>query len=276
MTLWLHMLACMSVRFYGGPHSDRGQGPAKWVTYVPWTFAGLTILGQIIWVLVAGETRTFFTIMTVTTFFLASVTHAYFNRGAAWTISFFAITLFYGWLIEALGTATSFPFGTYTYGDSLGPSLGAVPLVIPLAWSMMAYPVLIAVQRLVATPIATAFIGGWLLAAWDLFLDPMMVGEGYWTWQNIGWTLPGIPDIPLQNFLGWLLGSIFLMYALNFLPRKFAKDYVPNTLLMWTYFSNILAAAIFFGEPAVALWGGICMGLVMIPWMWRIWSQPQW
>jgi putative membrane protein len=141
---------------------------------------------------------------------------------------------------------------------------------------MMAYPVLIAVQRLVATPMATAFIGGWLLAAWDLFLDPMMVGEGYWTWQNIGWTLPGIPDIPLQNFLGWLLGSIVLMYALNFLPRKVTKEYVPNTLLIWTYLSNILAAAVFFGEPAVALWGGICMGLVMIPWMWRIWSQPQW
>ena len=270
------MLANMSVRFYGGPHSDRGKGPPRWTNYVPWVFAGITILGQIIWVLVQGDVRTFFTILTVVTFFLTSVTHAFFHRGLAWTLSFFSITLAYGWLIEALGSATSFPFGSYTYSEALGPSLGAVPLIIPMAWSMMAYPVLLAVQRLVSTPIATAFIGGWLLASWDLFLDPMMVGEGYWTWQNIGWILPGIPDIPLQNFLGWLLGSIGLMYALNLLPRKVAKDYVPNPMLMWIYFSNILAAAVFLGTPAVALWGGICMSLVVIPWMWRIWSQPQW
>ena len=270
------MLANMSVRYYSGPHSDRGQGPPHWTVYIPWVLAGLTIAGQIIWVLVSGDVRTFFTIMTVITFFGASVSHAYLNRGAGWTFGFFSITLFYGWAIEAVGTATAFPFGTYTYSAYLGPSIGAVPAIIPLAWSMMAYPVLIAVQRLVSTPMATAFIAGWLLASWDLFLDPMMTGEDYWIWDNVGWVLPGIPDIPLQNFLGWFLGSLALMYVLNFLPRKVAKDHVPNTLLIWTYFSNILAAAVFFGEPAVAAWGGVCMGLVMIPWMWRIWSQPQW
>jgi putative membrane protein len=270
------MLANMSVRFYGGPHSDRGKGAPRWSNYVPWVFAGITILGQIIWILVQGDVRAFFTILTVVTFFLTSVTHAYFRRGLSWTLSFFSITLVYGWCIEALGTATSFPFGPYTYSGIIGPSLGPVPIIIPLAWSMMAYPVRLAVQRLVSAPMATAFIGGWLLASWDLFLDPMMVGEGYWTWQNIGWVLPGIPDIPLQNFLGWLLGSIGLMYALNLLPRKVAKDHVPNTMLIWIYFSNILAAAVFLGTPAVAIWGGVCMGLVMIPWMWRIWSQPQW
>jgi putative membrane protein len=140
----------------------------------------------------------------------------------------------------------------------------------------MAYPVMLATQRMAATPLATAFIGGWLLASWDLFLDPMMVGEGYWTWNELGWVLPGIPTIPLQNFLGWLLSAIALAFALNLLPRKVANDAVPNTLLIWIYFSNILAAAVFFGTIGVALWGGIAMGLIMFPWMWRIWSQPQW
>jgi uncharacterized membrane protein len=266
----------MSMRVYNGPHSDRGSNRPSWANYVPWVFTALTILGQILWILVSGDTRIFFTAMTVTTFFLASLSHAYLRRGLGWTCSFFSISFTFGWLIEVLGTTTQFPFGDYDYSDKLGLAVLGVPILIPMAWSMMAYPVMLATQRMAATPLATAFIGGWLLAAWDLFLDPMMVGEAYWTWNELGWVLPGIPDIPLQNFLGWLLSAIALAFALNLLPRKIANDTVPNTLLIWIYFSNILAAAVFFGAIGVALWGGIAMGLFMFPWMWRIWSQPQW
>jgi len=270
------MLGGMSMRVYNGPHSERGSNRAPWVKYVPWGFTAITILGQILWILVSGDTRIVFTTITVSGFFLASVSHAYLRRGLGWTISFFSITLSFGWLIEVLGTVTKFPFGDYDYSDKLGFALLTVPILIPMAWSMMAYPVMLATQRMAATPLATAFIGGWLLASWDLFLDPMMVGEGYWTWNELGWVLPGIPTIPLQNFLGWLLSAIALAFALNLLPRKVANDAVPNTLLIWIYFSNILAAAVFFGTIGVALWGGIAMGLIMFPWMWRIWSQPQW
>ncbi len=108
-----------------------------------------------------------------------------------------------------------------------------------------------------------------MLAAWDLFLDPQMVGQGYWTWSEIGWELPGIPGIPMQNFLGWLLGSIVLMWLLNLLPRKTASDVVPATMLAWVFASNVLANLVFFGRPGVALWGGICMGAVVIPYLWR-------
>ena len=191
-------------------------------------------------------------------------------------LGFLAISLLFGFGVEALGLATSFPFGTYAYSSSLGPAIAGVPLLIPLAWSMMAYPCLLAAQRLSTTGLGTAVIGGWVLAAWDLFLDPQMVGEKYWTWQPSGWTLPGIPGIPMQNFLGWLLAAMVLMWMLDRLPRKAASDAVPNVLLMWVYASSVLANALFFHRPGVALWGGICMGLVVIPWLWRLWSQPQW
>lgn len=261
---------------YTGPHSDRGRGPSGWVSYLPWGFVAATILGQIVWVLTSGGPRTALTVLTVITFFLAGATHAYLLRGLAWTAGFLSITLVFGWGIEALGLATSFPFGSYAYASSLGPAIAGVPLVIPLAWSMMAYPCLIAVQRMSITTLGTAVLGGWLLASWDLFLDPQMVSEGYWTWTDAGWPLPGIPGIPLQNYLGWLLAAIVLMAALDRLPRKAVSDAVPNVMLMWIYFSNVLANLLFFHRPGVALWGGICMGIVVIPWLWRLWSQPQW
>lgn len=236
----------------------------------------MTILAQIVWVLVPDTSRTIVTAASVTFFFLASTSHAYLSRGLGWTAGYLGITLGFGWLIEVLGTMTQFPFGDYVYTDALGPALLGVPILIPMAWAMISYPMLLAVQRLSTTNLGVALIGGWLLMAWDLFLDPQMVGEGYWTWNSVGWEVPGIDGIPLQNFLGWWLGGIVLMFLLDRLPRKVVADGVPNTLLLWTFASNVLGAAVFFDRPMVALWGGIAMGVVVIPWAWRLWSQPQW
>jgi putative membrane protein len=141
---------------------------------------------------------------------------------------------------------------------------------------MMSYPILLAVQRLSSTALGVAVLGSWLLFSWDLFLDPQMVGEGYWTWSNVDWTLPGIDNIPLQNFLGWLLSGFVLMWLLDRLPRKSAKDGVPILMLSWMFVSNVLANAVFFERPAVAIWGGFAMAIVVLPWWWRLWTQPQW
>lgn len=266
----------MSVRVYTGPHSDRGGLPSGWIVYVPWVFAGATILAQIAWILVQPNVRLVLTIVSVITFFLASIIHAFISRGFAWASGYLGITLVTSFAIEAIGVATQFPFGAYAYGDALGIALLGVPLIIPLAWSMMAYPILLATQRLTGPGLPTILVGGWLFASWDLFLDPQMVQAGYWSWSSSGWTLPGVEGIPLQNFLGWLLAGFALMALLERLPRKVAKDGVPTLMLSWVYASNVLAAAAFFGDWPVALWGGLCMGLVVIPWWWRAWSQPQW
>ena len=266
----------VSQRVYTGPRSEAGRPGNRWIRLIPWAFVASTVGIQIAWVLVPDSARIAMTAASVTSFFLASVSHAFLNRGLAWTLGFFAITMAFGWLIEVLGTTTQFPFGEYVYTDALGIAVLGVPILIPMAWSMVAYPMLLAVQRLSTTSLGVALIGGWLLMAWDLFLDPQMVGEGYWTWQTIGWELPGIDGIPLQNFLGWWLAGIVLMFILDRLPRKAANDSAPNTLLLWTYASNVLGAAVFFGRPSVAIWGGIAMGVVVIPWAWRLWSQPQW
>lgn len=266
----------MSQRVYTGPRPTGGPSPSTWVRFLPWALALLTILMQISWVLAGGSTRTALTILTVTTFFLTSAVHAAMNRGITWTAGFLAITLMFGWLIEVIGTITQFPFGDYTYTNALGPALLGVPIVIPMAWSMMSYPILLAAQRLSSTGFGVALIGGWLMFSWDLFLDPQMIAEGYWIWNDTTWALPGIDGVPLQNFLGWLLSAFILMWLLDRLPRKAAKDGVPNLMLSWMFLSNVLANAVFFDRPTVAIWGGVCMGLVVLPWWWKLWSQPQW
>ena len=262
----------MSVRVYQGPHSDGRRSPVTW-TWLPWLFAGITIGGQIIWLL-ATPARDALTILTVVTFFLASVTHAWITRGWLWTLGYVAIAAGVGWGMEAIGVRTGLPFGRYSYAETLGPTLLGVPVVVMLAWAMMAYPCLLAARRLSRTRAGVIVFGSWLLAAWDLFLDPQMVSEGHWTWESPDPGLPGIPGIPLTNYLGWVLTAVIIMTLLERLPTtKWTADGVPTLMLLWVYCSNVLANAVFFGRPWVALWGGVIMGIVVLPWAWITWTR---
>ena len=230
----------------------------------PW-LAAATVLLQIGYPLTSGDVREALTIATVVVFFLASTSHALVHRGAAWAAAYVLVTGGLGLVAEAVGTATGFPFGTYDYADSLGPKLLGVPVVIPLAWAMFAYPCLVVGQRLARTPLGAAAVGGFALASWDLFLDPQMVEAGHWRFADVTAALPGAPGIPLSNYLGWLLVGWLMLGLLQLLGRRDADDRVPGTLFLWTWGSSVLANAVFFGRPLVALTGGIVMGLVAVP-----------
>lgn len=263
----------MSVRVYSGPHADRRHGPGAVVRGIPWVLTGLTVLGQIAWILADGTGRVALTLATVVTFFLASATHAAITRGIAWTLGYLVAAMGIGLAAEVIGTRTRIPFGDYAYSDLLGPTVLGVPVVIPLAWAMMAYPCLLAARRLSRSPVLVPLLGAWLLATWDLFLDPQMVGEGYWVW-NIGEpALPGVAGIPLQNYAGWLLVSLLMMLVLDRLPRRRGEDGVPTLLLLWTYVGGIVANLVFLDRPWVAFWGGVGMGVVVLPWAWRVWTS---
>jgi hypothetical protein len=135
-----------------------------------------------------------------------------------WTAVLVLVTAGTGLLAESLGTSTGFPFGSYEYADSLGWKLLSVPVVIPLAWAMMAYPCLLVGQRLASTRLGAAVVGGAALASWDLFLDPQMVEAGHWTWSDVQLALPGSPGIPVSNYLGWLLVAVLMVGVLQLLP----------------------------------------------------------
>lgn len=227
--------------------------------------AALTVLLQVGYPLFSGSRRDALTVITVLAFFAASVTHAAVHRGLRWAAALVVVTAGTGLLAEAVGTATGVPFGDYDYAGSLGWQVFSVPVVVPMAWTMMAYPCLLVGQRLASSSVVAALLGGAALAAWDLFLDPQMVEAGHWTWRDVELSWPGSPDVPVSNSLGWLLVAVVMVGALQLLPRRDADDRVPAALFLWTYASSVLAFAVFFGRPLVALVGGIGMGLVAVP-----------
>ena len=140
-----------------------------------------------------------------------------------------------------------------------------MPVVVPLAWAMFAYPCLLVGQRLGAHPRARGGRRRWALASWDLFLDPQMVAAGHWTWTDVRVGLPGAPDVPVSNTLGWLRSACSWSACCSAPPRARADDRQPAALFLWTYASSVLAFAVFFGRPLVALVGAVAMGLVAVP-----------
>jgi uncharacterized membrane protein len=244
--------------------------PAPSVRLLPWGLGGAAILAEIGYPLTSGDVRSRLTVVTVLVFCAASLTHAWLWRGRRWALTLLVVSAGVGLLAEAVGTRTGFPFGNYTYARTLGPRLVGVPVVVPLAWTMMAYPTLVVGRRLASGPVV-ALVAGAALAAWDLFLDPQMVAAGHWTWTDPHPALPGVPGVPVTNFVGWLAVAVVMQGLLHaLLPDRPADDRLPAVLFLWTYASSVLAAAVFFGRPGVALVGGLGMGVMALPYAWSV------
>lgn len=242
------------------------------VARIPWALAGVAVLAQIAWPLTSGSARVVNTTTVVLFFAAAVVTHAWIYRGWQWAAGYTAIVLVFGLGVERLGVSTGWPFSPYEYTDALQPQILGVPVVVPLAWLMMAYPAWNIGGRLGRSKdgvsrVGAIIIGAYALTAWDVFLDPQMVGEGYWVWLSGLPGLPGIPEIPAVNYLGWFVSALVLMTALSFLPTSDCPQGVPALLYGWTWIGGIIANLFFFGRPVVALWGGAAMAVVAVPYL---------
>jgi uncharacterized membrane protein len=237
---------------------------------LPWVLLGLLVLVQICYPLTSGHLRASLTVSTVLTGYVLSLSHAALTRGPRAALALVATATLGGFAVEAVGVATGFPFGFYDYSGELGPKLLDVPLIIPLAWTWMAWPAWVAATRLLRSRVGRVLVAAAGLAAWDLFLDPQMVAEGYWRWQSPSPALPGVPGVPIGNYLGWLGFALLLMAALAVAAGPAAREPAGGdapilALWFWTYASSVLAHAVFLGLPASAAWGGLLMGAAVLP-----------
>jgi putative membrane protein len=233
---------------------------------VPALLAALVVALQIGYPLASGTTRDRVTVVIVGAFAAASAAHAVTTRGRRGAAAFGTAAAL-GFAAEVIGLHTGAPFGEYRYGATLGVRLFGVPLVVALAWAMVAWPAALVARRLVAGRLARVVVGAWALAAWDLFLDPQLVAAGGWHWTDPDPHLPGVPDVPLTNYGGWLLVALVVSAALQWLLRddRGGADGVPVALYLWTYVGSVVALAGFLHLAGAAGWGAVGMGLVAVP-----------
>ncbi|MGL4522970.1 MAG: carotenoid biosynthesis protein [Bacilli bacterium] len=119
-------------------------------------------------------------------------------------------------IVEYFGASRDFLFGSYDYTAKFAPTLMNVPLAIGFAWLMV-----IATSDALAQTFAPKrkfiyfCVASSLPVLLDLVLDPVsFIAKKYWLWQEGGLYY----NIPLSNFTGWWLLSLFLLLFLRFFP----------------------------------------------------------
>lgn len=255
--------------------------PSRFGGILTGSLTAAAVLTQVAHPLLRGDTLRRTTIGSVVAFSAAAVADAGRRGGSGSAVRTVVVAGGVGLLAEAVGTRTGLPFGRYRYAGTLGPQLLDVPVVVPLAWTMVAQPALQLGRRLAGGSrgarrhVVVVGTAAWTLASWDLFLDPQMTAAGHWSFAAPRPHLPGVPGIPLSNYAGWLLTATAicaLLHATTPDPPAGAgagrpSSAVPATLLGWTWLGSTLGNAVFFRRPVVAAYGGAAMGLTVLPYL---------
>lgn len=211
--------------------------------------------GGVHWGVVAGVLLQVVTVLLI-------LHHAWGIRRTVWVAGMVVVL---AWGVEAIGSSTGFPFGTYHYTDKLQPHLAHVPWLIPLAWLMMLPPAWAVADRLTGSTRGLTYVGLSALAftVWDLFLDPQMVAWGLWLWDDPG----GYFGIPWTNYLGWLLAAALITVVVR--PQKLPV-YPLLIIYTVTWVLETIGLLVFWGLAGPALVGFVAMGsLVGLAWSLR-------
>jgi len=160
---------------------------------------------------------------------LLTLWHASQVLGVRRTLAFFAITAVTSWLFEELGVSTGLIYGPYHYTSTLGPLLGSVPVLIPLAWFVLVYTSY-GLANLIADRlpggiagggrhlIGLVLLGALLITALDLVVDPILSGPIFraWVWETAG----PYYGVPIQNYVGWIVTAFMVHLLCRSLERR--------------------------------------------------------
>jgi putative membrane protein len=153
----------------------------------------------------------------------------------------------YAYGVEYVGVTTGVPYGEFAYGVDLGPTVGGIPLSLPVLFLplvMNAYLLCLlllgrradrAVVRVPATVVA--------VVAMDLVLDPGAVALGFWRYAADG----AYYGVPVSNYLGWVLSATV---AVAVLDRGFDRTRLLARLSSCPFMLDDLVSFVIF-------WGSI-------------------
>lgn len=169
-----------------------------------------------------------------------------------------------GYAVELAGVATGRPFGHYSYTAKLGPGWRGVPFAVFVSWAMMSRPAWTVAGLVTRSRALRPLVAAGALTAWDVYVDPRMVREGFWVWPQGG----RYEGIPAQNFVGWFVtaAGVFAVWSAVDAsdPRDGSAD-ASLAVFTWTWIGEAVANLAFWGRPRVAAAGGVAMGAFAVP-----------
>lgn len=160
----------------------------------------------------------------------------------------------YAYGIEFVAVTTGWPYGSFRYAVDLGPTIGGVPLALPVLYLpivLNAYLLCLlvlgdrAASAAVRLPAVVAAV-----VCMDLVLDPGAVALGFWVYAAGG----PLYGVPLSNVTGWVLSATLTVGVLDrtvarpaLLARIEECPYVLDDLVSFVVFWG--AINLWFGNP---------------------------
>jgi putative membrane protein len=166
-------------------------------------------------------TREIMLILTPPTLIITSlaVFFTFFHRVNKNFYYWFFLTFVSTFILEAVGVKTGLIFGSYTYGNVLGPHLLDVPVLIGINWALIIIGAILISAKLTKNRILMPLLAGLFAVTFDLVLEPVAIKLNYWNWEG--------GNIPVQNYIAWfVIGTISAV--LFSLMRVKVNDEVPK------------------------------------------------
>jgi putative membrane protein len=140
--------------------------------------------------------------------------------------------------IEIIGVQTGLIFGSYQYGEVLGPKWHGTPWMIGVNWAMLTYCCGVTVIRF--SPrwgwFWRSFFGATLMLSLDFLMEPVAIFYDFWSWGGDG-------SIPLQNYAAWFLISFVLLGLFNVLFKDFRNKAAVTLFSLQFLFFFLLGIA---------------------------------
>jgi putative membrane protein len=153
-------------------------------------------------------------------------------------------------MIESIGIYTGFPYSPFEYTMPFGYRLlGTTPWTVFIAWSPLVIGAWLFAQHWFSQHWSRFLVYIGILVSSDVILDPGAVARGLWKYTNGGLWF----DVPLQNFVGWVISGIIAYVILRLILKSVAAD----TTIVTTRYLCIGSLSLLL---SIFLWSGVNIG----------------
>lgn len=137
--------------------------------------------------------------------------------------------------VEMVGVETGRIFGVYRYGETLGPQLKNVPLLIGVNWLMLVTCTLSLSDRITHNIYLKSALGALLMTGLDFLIEPLCAKYGFWYWEA--------GAAPVRNYLAWFVISFFFQMTGNALQVEKRNPMAGMVFAMQVLFFVVLNVA---------------------------------
>ena len=109
-----------------------------------------------------------------------------------------------GMAVEWIGVHYEFLFGTYAYGENLGPKIDGIPWLIGVNWMVLTLATASISQKIFNHRALRILMAAFLMVFLDIFIEISAPMLDLWSFSSL--------EVPFRNYLAWFLISAFLHY----------------------------------------------------------------